>query len=163
MISYMWDMSSRRVRRSHARIPVETLCSEVVADRERSALVLDLSEEGLCVERPLSGTIPRQIVQLELEIPGVDDVVWASGRVCFDRLWPRRGGPASRSQPVRVTGIRLVAAAERHLRLLREYVVETRKVLEREGLPLDRRRLGAERGSDEGGGWLLRTTAMQRG
>ena len=52
------------------------------------------------------------MVQLEFELPEVDEIVWAKGEVCFDRLRPSATGP------VRSTGIRLVAAATRHLRML---------------------------------------------
>ncbi len=108
-------MSHRK--RSQARIPVETLCSELVGDREDYALIVDFAESGLKLQRPLRAR-PRdadaRIVQLEFELPDADEIVWAKGEVRFDQLW--RGG-------LRTTGVRLVAAATRHLRMLRDYVI----------------------------------------
>jgi hypothetical protein len=114
------------------RVAVETLCNELVADRDQYALVTDLSAHGLCLQRPLRGRLASRIVQLEFELPEVDEIVWARGEICFDRLRPAPTGP------VRSSGIRLVAAAARHLRLLRDWVIaaaESRAALREEGDP----------------------------
>lgn len=109
------------------RIDVETFCSELVDGRDRPGLVVDLSPEGARLERPYGGgPTPREIV-LELEVPEIDEVIWARGEVCFDQLRqapPGQGGPLGL---LRTTGIRLVAAACRDLRLLRECVIETHR------------------------------------
>jgi hypothetical protein len=68
---------------------------------------------------------PRQL-QLELEIPGVDEIGWAAAEVCFDEV--RRAGAGI----VRTSGLRLVSAALRHRRILREYVHDTWSELRRE-------------------------------
>lgn len=116
------------LRRLMPRIDVATFCTEVVAGRDRPGLVVDLSPEGARLERPyLGGPSPRELV-LELEVPEIDEVIWAKGEVCFDqvRQAPRgQGGPLGL---VRTTGIRLVSAAVRDLRLLRECVIETYRV-----------------------------------
>ncbi|HZS41998.1 MAG TPA: PilZ domain-containing protein [Polyangia bacterium] len=104
-------------QREQVRIPVETLCSELVGEREHYGLIVDFAESGLKLQRPLRGR-PKdcdgRIIQLEFEMPDVDEIVWAKGEVCFDQLW--RGS-------LRTTGVRLVAAATRHLRMLRDYVI----------------------------------------
>ncbi len=104
-------------KRIEARVPVESLCSELYGEREHYGLIVDLSESGLKLQRPLRAR-PRdgdaRVVQLEFEIPDADEIVWAKGQVCFDQLW--RGG-------LRTTGVRLIAAAGRHLRMLRDYVI----------------------------------------
>jgi hypothetical protein len=129
-------------------------------ERERHALVVDLSERGLRLERPLSGPMPR-LVQLEFEIPGYDDLIWASGAICFDQLW-RRDGAVGNAQFVRTSGIRIINAAARHLRTLREYVVESRRALEVEGVRIDRRGQGQDHGVRlETGGWLMRATHLR--
>jgi hypothetical protein len=110
-------------RRVSPRIGVEALCWEVIGDHERSALVVDLSTEGARVERPfLGGRLDRE-VPLELEVPGIDEVMWARGDVVFDRIVPApaQGGPFGL---IRRTGYRIALAAARDLRLLREYVHE---------------------------------------
>jgi hypothetical protein len=120
--------------RRRPRIPVEALCSEVVAEREHYGLIVDLSEDGVRLQRPLRGRNESRIVQLEFELPDADEIIWAKGEICFDQLW--RGDAVAPS--LRTSGVRLVAAASRHLRLLRDWV-----------------RHAAERHADEDPGWAL--------
>jgi len=116
-------MSAHTDYRINARIPTETLCTEVAGDREQFSLIVELSEAGLRLQRPLQGRMDSRIVQLEFELPEVDELVWAKGVVCFDQLWrvPITGMPAQ-GRVVRTSGVRVVAAATRHLRMLRDYV-----------------------------------------
>ncbi len=110
------------------RIVVEAFCSEILDGRERHAVVLDLSPTGLRVARPfVGGRTPRE-VQLELELPGIDEIIWAKGHICYDRIRPAAPGTSAMAlgRIVRTSGIRLVAAAARDLRLLREYVLTQR-------------------------------------
>jgi len=107
-------------KRLDPRIPVETLCSEVVDDREHYGMLVELSPNGVRLERPLSGRRDGSIVQLEFELPDADEIIWAKGEVCFDRYRRLDGASA-----VRTTGVRLVAAASRHLRMLRDWVAAT--------------------------------------
>ena len=123
----MMHTSWADLRRLMPRIDVETFCSELVGGRDRPGLVVDLSPEGARLERPyLGGPTPREIV-LGLEVPEVDEVIWARGEVCFDQVRqapPGQGGPLGL---LRTTGIRLVSAAMRDLRMLRECVIETHR------------------------------------
>ena len=65
-------------------------------------------------------------MQLEFEIPEIDEVVWAQGVIRFDEAWHvPPTADIGLAGIVRTTGIQLVTAAERHRRMLREYVVET--------------------------------------
>ena len=101
---------------------MEALCWEIVGERESSALVVDLSSEGARVERPfLGGRIVRE-VPLQLEVPGIDEVMWARGDVVFDQLVPAKGaGPYGL---VRRTGYHIAIAAARDRRLIRDYIAE---------------------------------------
>jgi hypothetical protein len=110
------------LRRVSPRIDVEALCWEVVDDKETSALIVDLSTQGARLERPfLGGRIERE-VPLQLEVPGIDEVMWAKGDVVFDKLVAApNAGPFGL---LRRTGYRIVIAASRDLRLLRDYVWE---------------------------------------
>jgi hypothetical protein len=108
-------------KRLDPRIPVETLCSEVVDDREHFGVLVELSPGGVRLERPLAGRREGRIVQLEFELPEADEIIWAKGEGCFDRY--RRA--AQGAPGVRTTGVRLVAAASRHLRMLRDWVAST--------------------------------------
>lgn len=115
----------RAYRREGPRIDVEALCWELVDGRETSGLAVDLSTVGLRIERPYSGGMTRREVPLQIEIPGVDEVMWARGDACFDLLVPTSspaGGPLGL---IRRTGYRIAIAAQRDLRLLKEYVFET--------------------------------------
>ncbi|MBK7074768.1 MAG: PilZ domain-containing protein [Myxococcales bacterium] len=127
----MMHTSWADLRRLMPRIDVETFCSELVGGRDRPGLVVDLSPEGARLERPyLGGPTPREIV-LELEVPEIDEVIWARGEVCFDQV---RQAPAGQGGPLgllRTTGIRLVSAAMRDLRMLRECVIETHRARQR--------------------------------
>lgn len=109
------------------RIDVETFCSELVDGRDRPGIVTDLSPEGVRIERPYGGgPTPRDIV-LELEMPEIDEVIWARGEVCFDQVRQAPAGQGGALGLLRTTGIRLVSAAVRDLRLLRECVIETHR------------------------------------
>jgi hypothetical protein len=94
-------------------------------------VVTDLSAEGVRLERPyLGGPSPAEIL-LELEVPDVDEVIWARGEVCFDQVRqapPGQGGPLGL---LRTTGVRLVSAAARDLRLLRDLVFERHRARHR--------------------------------
>lgn len=116
-------MSAHTDYRINARIPMETLCTEVAGEREQYSLIVELSEAGLRLQRPLQGRMESRIVQLEFGLPEVDELVWAKGVVCFDQLWrvPVAGKPAQ-ARVLRTSGVRVVAAATRHLRMLRDYV-----------------------------------------
>lgn len=123
-------------RRQSPRIRTSALCWELIDDRaaggDRGALAIDLSAEGLCIERPYLGGPTRHDVPLQLEIPGIDEVMWAKADACFDVLVPRRGPAGGPLGLLRRTGYRIVAAASRDLRLLKELVVETDRIHRRE-------------------------------
>jgi hypothetical protein len=121
--------------RSNPRIPAETLCTEVAGDREQFSLIVELSESGLRLQRPLQGRMQTGIIQLEFELPEVDEIVWAKGIVCFDQLWRVPSTPA-RDRVLRTSGVRVVAAATRHLKMLRDYVQTMAERRRRVRLPL---------------------------
>lgn len=102
----------------------------MIDGKEASGLALDLSSMGLRIERPYVGGRTRREVQLEFEVPGIDEVMWAKGDATFDTVVP---GP---SGLIRRTGYRLVLAANRDLRMLKEFVFETDKVRRREEFDL---------------------------
>jgi hypothetical protein len=112
------------LRRVAPRIPVETLCSELVQEREQFGLIVDLSEEGLRLQSPLGGLRSGRVLQLEFELPEADEIIWAKGEVCFDQLWRVREAPAG---AMRTSGVRLIAAARKHLQLLRDWTETMRR------------------------------------
>jgi hypothetical protein len=110
---------SHLARRGSPRVPIRIPYNEYVAEKPLLGVIADVSERGLRVERLLRSA-GSKIVQVEFELPGTNEVIWAKGELCFDRL---RATPRG-LQPVRASGVRLVAAASKHLRLLRDYVME---------------------------------------
>jgi hypothetical protein len=121
-------MSILDPRRLAPRITVDGLCG-VVAERElQPASLVELSSIGLRIELPFDRTYARDTLQLEIELPGVDEIVWARGRVTFAHLSPM-GGRYADGEPrfwCRA-GVSIEAAAGRERRMLRDYVMETRR------------------------------------
>jgi hypothetical protein len=115
-------------RRAGLRVRAAGLCTELTDDSEQLGLLLDVSETGIRVERPhrLRPTPGRErVVQLEFEHPGIDELVWAKGVIRFDKLEPvRENGRVAGAR--RTSGVEIVAAASRHLRMLREFVLDLR-------------------------------------
>jgi len=124
------------LRRTSPRVDVEALCWEVVdGHRSSTCLAIDLSSMGVRVERPYVGGQRLREVHLELEVPGIDEVMWARGDVASDWLIPTRGPAGGPLGFVRRTGYRLVLAATRDLRILKEYVFETDRLRRRDAQP----------------------------
>jgi len=63
-------------------------------------------------------------VPLQIEVPGIDEVMWAKGDVVFDKLVQARNGTGGPFGLIRRTGFHITIAAARDLRLLRDYVYE---------------------------------------
>lgn len=129
------------LRRLAPRIPVEGLCGVVANDNLRHATMRDLSTTGLRLERPFDPKTASRIVQLEIELPGIDEVVWARAEVTHAVLSPM-GGFAPDGQPrfwCRA-GLRIEDICLPERRMLRDYVVETLRATWRDGHgPADRR------------------------
>lgn len=100
------------------------MCWESPDIGEISALAVDLSPMGLCIERPYTGGRTLGSVPLAFEVPGIDEVMWARGEACFDMVVAddsKRGGLLGM---VRRTGYRIEVAARRDLRMLRDFVFD---------------------------------------
>jgi hypothetical protein len=112
-------------RRRAPRISVDGFCGVVTDDDLHHASMSNLSTLGLRLERPFDPKTARPIVQLEIELPGVDEVVWVSAAVTHAHLSPMPGRGAD-GQPRFwcKAGLRIANASQRELRLLRDYVVE---------------------------------------
>lgn len=107
-------------RRRAPRILLDGLCGVVTGDAVQPAAMSDLSTLGLRVERPFDPKRARPIVQLELELPGIDEVIWASATVTHAWLTPMRGGGFWCR-----AGLKIEDTARREKKLLRDYVIET--------------------------------------
>ncbi|MBP9085846.1 MAG: PilZ domain-containing protein [Kofleriaceae bacterium] len=78
-------------RRRGPRIPLESICSVTAGNKQRHATVLELSSEGLRLERPFDPQHASRTVSLEIEIPQLDEIIRAQGHVRFARLTPMGG------------------------------------------------------------------------
>lgn len=114
-------------RRLAPRIPVDGLCGVVANDNLMHAAMLDLSASGLRLERPFDPKTAKPVVQLEIELPGIDEVIWARGVVTFARLSPLPGRmPDGQPRFWCRAGLQIADVSRPDRRMLRDYVLETR-------------------------------------
>ncbi len=106
-----------RDRRLGYRIPLDLMLTAYVHDKPVRALVLDVSDTGLRIEVVAArAPAPGTIVQLELALPNVEQTIWASATVCYERNDDLASG----------LGVRFLAMAGLHARALRDFCVESR-------------------------------------
>jgi hypothetical protein len=112
-------------RRRAPRISVDGFCSVASDEDLAHASMSNLSTLGLRLERPFDPAKARPIVQLEIELPGIDEVVWASAVVTHAYLTPMPGRRAD-GQPRFwcKAGLRIADASRAERQMLRDYVVE---------------------------------------
>lgn len=121
-------MRSMVSRRLAPRVRLDGLCGVVTKDVLRHAVLLDLSALGVRIERLFDPALASRIVQLEIELPGTDEIVWARGEVSFAQLTPMGGSHRDGQPRLRCrAGVRIDRIAVRDRRLLRDYVIETRR------------------------------------
>ena len=105
-------------RRLGFRIPFETMVTSYVHDRPVRGLAANLSDSGLNMSSiSMLAPPPGLVVGLELDIPGIDESIWASGRICYrtdDRL-------------ASGLGVRFLAMARSHARTIRDFCIEMRR------------------------------------
>jgi c-di-GMP-binding flagellar brake protein YcgR len=99
-------------------VPLEVMMTSYVRDRPVRALTCDLSDTGIGLSA-VSVLAPRPgtMVSLELELPGVSDSIWAKGEVCYQATGEIASG----------LGVRFVAMATAHARLVRDFCLEARR------------------------------------
>ncbi len=123
---YHFGMQLPDPRRHGPRVAVDGWCGVVTHHDLRHATVLELSETGIRLERVFDPAVAARTVALELELPGIDEIIWARADVAFARLTPLGGTHASGQPRFRCrAGLRIADAATRHLRLLRDFVFAT--------------------------------------
>lgn len=112
-------------RRLAPRIVVDGLCGVVTQGDFRHAAMIDLSSLGIRLERPFDRRTASRTVQLEIEIPGIDEIVWARGHVTRAQLTPMGGfHPDGQPRLWCRAGIEIDGVASRDRRLLRDYVLD---------------------------------------
>jgi hypothetical protein len=105
-------------RRYGYRLPLEMYLNTYVADRPTRGFTTNLSETGLYLNTLTRDPLPpRTPVGLEFALPGLPETIWAAGEMCYDGIDAYFNG----------SGIRFVAMAGLHERMLREYLKEARR------------------------------------
>src|SRR5213075_1682792 len=96
-----------------------------VGDSLCHAQMSNLSTLGLRLERPFDPATAKAVVQLEIELPGLDEVVWTSAHVTRAFLTPMPGRtPDGHPRFWCRAGLRIGDASQRERKMLRDYVIE---------------------------------------
>ncbi|PID38695.1 MAG: hypothetical protein CSA65_03130 [Proteobacteria bacterium] len=112
-------------RRDEARMPLQFFLNEYIDDRPQRCMSVNLGLGGLYLNRlalpdpRLGPRRPRrdQLVGLEFELPETSETIWAAGQICHDITDRYFHG----------TGVRFDRMADRHRRLVRDYVLDHRE------------------------------------
>jgi hypothetical protein len=112
-------------RRHAPRISVAGFCGVAVDNDLHHATLTNLSALGLRVEGPYRpGDGERRVLQLEIELPGVDEVLWASAIVTRAVVTPVRVASDDKPRFWCRAGLRIGETSRRERRLLHDYIVE---------------------------------------
>lgn len=105
-------------RRSNRRVSVDMFFNQYIHDEPFRSLAVNVSEHGLAAQRLVERRWTRnaRIVAVEFELPGTGEVIWAKGETQFEAI----------DRDFHRAGIRFVAMARRHERLVREFVWDRR-------------------------------------
>jgi len=102
-------------RRLSPRLRLNTVLNEYFGNEEYRGLALNVSESGLSIRKSTDGRTPsRSVVALELELPGTNEIIWASAQARFHAAVPG----------FHLSGLHFLSMASKHRRLLRDYVRE---------------------------------------
>ncbi|MCX5741084.1 MAG: PilZ domain-containing protein [Proteobacteria bacterium] len=105
-------------RRLGYRIPFAGMVTSYAHERPIRALVSNLSDTGINMSS-ISAIAPPPglVVGIELDLPGLPESIWASGRVCYRKDDHLASG----------LGVRFLAMAQSQARTLRDYCIEARR------------------------------------
>jgi hypothetical protein len=105
-------------RRLGYRIPFETMVTSYVQERPVRALATNLSDTGLNMSAiSMLAPPPGMVVGLEIDLPGMDESIWASAQICYRNDDRMASG----------LGVRFLAMAKQQARLVRDYCIEERR------------------------------------
>lgn len=123
-MTYMYDpcLPGANNRRLVPRLRLNARMNEYVADDGFPAVALNVSETGLSIRKPMEVRAPKSaFVALELELPGTNEVIWASAQTRFHAV----------AAQFQYSGLLFSSMARKHQRLLRDYVRERQARLQR--------------------------------
>jgi hypothetical protein len=98
-------------------VTLDMFFNQYIHDQPVRTLAVNVSEHGLAAQR-LVERISRhaRVVGVEFELPGTGEVIWAKAETLFERI----------DRDFHRAGIRFLAMARRHERLVREFVWDRR-------------------------------------
>ena len=105
-------------RRCESRVRLEMFLNQYVRDQPYRSLAINLSHTGLFLQKLTEPVVrPARVVGLEFELPGTSELIWASAESRFESI----------GNDFHLTGLRFVAMARKHERLLYDYVFEKKR------------------------------------
>lgn len=117
MMSYMGLHGSSDDRRTAGRVSVDMFFNQYIHDQPVRTLAVNVSEHGLAAQRLVERVTPHaRVVGIEFELPGTGEIIWAKAETQFEAI----------DRDFHRAGIRFVAMARRHERLVREFVWDRR-------------------------------------
>lgn len=94
------------------------MVTSYVRDRPVRGLATNLSDSGLNLSAiSMLAPPPGSVVGIELDLPGLDDSIWAAGQICYRQDDHMASG----------LGVRFLAMARSHARLVRDFCIELRR------------------------------------
>ena len=112
------------VRRRAPRISIDGFCAVASGDDYNHASMSDLSTLGLRLERPFDPATARPKVQLEIDLPGLDEVVWTTAIVTRAYLTPMGRTASGQPRFWCRAGLLIGDTSRRDRKLLRDYVID---------------------------------------
>ena len=110
-------------RRRAPRISVDAFCGVVNDHDLHYASLSNLSAVGLRLEHVFDPATAKPIVQLEIELPGIDEVLWTTAKVTRTILTRMGRQPDGQPRFWCRAGLVIGDTSRRDRRLLREFVV----------------------------------------
>lgn len=105
-------------RRCESRVRLELFLNQYVKDQAHRGLAINLSHTGLFLQKLTEAVVrPARMVGLEFELPGTFEVIWALAESRFDSV----------GSDFHLTGLRFVAMARKHERLLHDFIFEKKR------------------------------------
>jgi hypothetical protein len=94
------------------------MVTSYVHDRPVRGLATNLSDSGMSLSAiSMLAPPPGLIVGLELDVPGMNESIWAAAQICYRKNDRIASG----------LGVRFVAMARSHARMLRAFCIEMRR------------------------------------
>ncbi len=105
-------------RRLGIRVPFEAMVTSYVRDRPVRGVASNLSDTGLNMSAvSMLAPPPGLVVGLEIDLPGMKESIWASGRICYRKDDSLASG----------LGVRFVAMARSQASMVRDFCIEMRR------------------------------------